>query len=99
MSFARLYVSSVSQQLVEGVESIIGSADAELKKRALDYRRCLVLAFVGSTPSSFSSLDHILSNGYLTSVKSWLDGMLASTEGRSIAVSQRERIEPPNFHF
>jgi hypothetical protein len=73
---------------VKGVESIVGFADADVKKRALDYRRCVVLAFVGSTPSNFSSLDHILSNGYLTSVKSWLEGMLASTEGRSLPIAQ-----------
>jgi hypothetical protein len=88
LSLVRLYISSVSQQLVKGVESIIGSVDAELKKRALDYRRCVVLAFIGSTPSNFTSLDHILSNGYLTSVKAWLDGMLASTEGRSLGITQ-----------
>ena len=45
------------------------------------YRRCLVLALVGRTPTETPSLVRIVSDGYLNFVKLWLDDVLATPQG------------------
>lgn len=67
-------------QMASSLDSVVGK-DIEPKKGTLISRRCLVLALVGSTPSSVSSLDLILQNGYLSSVKTWLDDILDGSLG------------------
>ena len=62
------------------VDSMPG-ADAESKKAALVSRRCIALALVGSTPSSNSSLSTILQDGYLGTVKQWMDDTLSGAVG------------------
>ena len=70
-------------QKVETIDKIPGVGEAAIKQKVLEYRRCVILAIVGATPTETPSLVRILSNGYLTSVKSWLDDALSTPEGRS----------------
>lgn len=44
-------------------------------------RRAIVLTLVGSTPIENAMLDTILRNGYLSTVKLWMDGILKGTLG------------------
>jgi hypothetical protein len=59
----------------------VGTSDLELKKQTLRYRRCVLLAIVGGTPIESQSLARIVADGYLNSVKIWLDEILATPEG------------------
>lgn len=54
----------------------------ELKKKALDYRRSLILAMVANTPVDYPSVERLLSRGYLNTVKAWLDEILQNPEGK-----------------
>ena len=81
----KLYV--IVSQKVDSIDKIAGAAEAETKKKILDYRRCVLLAIVGATPTDSPSVNRILSDGYLTSVKSWLDDALSSSEGMFCVVS------------
>jgi hypothetical protein len=63
-------------------DSITG--DNETKKAILAQRRCIILAFVGATPSSNSSLARVLQNGFLSTVKSWLDDILSGSIGELV---------------
>lgn len=74
---------SILLQKLESVDKSLGSEEAEIGKKVLDYRRCVVLAIVGATPTESPSLGRILSDGYLASVKSWLDDIFRNSEGRS----------------
>jgi len=47
----------------------------------------VLLAIVGATPTESPSLDRILSDGYLLTVKSWLEEALSSSEGMFCIVS------------
>ena len=62
------------------------SGDNETKKAALVKRRCIILAIVGSTPSSNSSLVQILRYGFLKTTKSWLDEILNGSIGEFVAL-------------
>jgi hypothetical protein len=53
------------------------------KNAALAQRRCIILAIVGSTPSSNDSLSQILQNGFLRTIKSWLEEILNGSVGES----------------
>ena len=68
-------------QKLENVDAIIGPTDLELKKQTLRYRRCILLAVVGGTPIETPSLARVVADGYLNSVKLWLDEILAMPEG------------------
>jgi len=68
-------------QKVESIDKITGEASAEIKQKTLDYRRCIILAIVGATPTENPSLELVLSDGYLAAVKLWLDNVLSTPEG------------------
>jgi hypothetical protein len=55
--------------------------DTDTQRDILAQRRCIILAIVGSTPASNSSLTLILDSGYLTCVKAWLDDILSGLVG------------------
>lgn len=74
------FVVPVKQKL-GSAEAIVGTQDLELKKQTLRYRRCVLLAVVGGTPIEYPSLARIVADGYLNSVKLWLDEILATPEG------------------
>jgi hypothetical protein len=63
-------------------DSITG--DSETRKAILAQRRCIILAFVGATPSSNSSLARVLQNGFLSTVKTWLDDILNGSIGELV---------------
>ena len=55
--------------------------DIETKKIVLSQRRCIILAIVGGTPSSNISIHKILQNGFLSTVKSWMNDALNGSIG------------------
>ena len=55
--------------------------DNDTQNAILAQRRCIILAIVGATPSSNSSMALILQSGFLSSAKSWLDDILDGTVG------------------
>lgn len=65
--------------------------DKDTQNAILAQRRCIILAIVGATPSSNSSMALILQSGFLSSVKSWLDDILNGTVG--------ELETNPNFNL
>jgi hypothetical protein len=67
-------------QKAERVDDIQALA-VESKTAILVQRRCLLLVLVGSTNESSASVTQILSRGYLSSVKKWLDDILAGSIG------------------
>ena len=61
-----------------------GVPDAQTRSRALEQRRCIILAAIGSTAEvspNNPTLKNILNAGLLAKVKSWLDDILASNVG------------------
>lgn len=58
-------------------------ADKDTQMAILAQRRCIIIAIVGATPSSNSSLGLILQTGFLSKIKSWLDDILAGKVGES----------------
>ena len=68
------------EQLASSLDSVPGG-DLDIKKVTLVSRRCIILALVASTPSENSSLEVILKNGYLNTVKLWMDDILSGSEG------------------
>lgn len=81
----------VSKQISASVDSIPG--DSDTKNKILAQRRCIILAIVGATPSSNTSLALILQNGFLSTVKSWLDDILNGSVGELVL------YKPPFFTF
>lgn len=83
LDFSQVFVLLLPRKLFQmaSILDSVATEDIERKKAALISRRCLVLALVGSTPSSVSSLDLILQNGYLSSVKAWMDDILGGSLG------------------
>ncbi|KAG7346295.1 RNA recognition motif containing protein [Nitzschia inconspicua] len=67
-------------QMASGLDCVAGE-DVANKKAILVSRRCLILALVGSTPVDSSSLGTILQNGYLSSVRTWMDEILSGSVG------------------
>jgi hypothetical protein len=61
--------------------------EPQSKIAALVSRRCIVLALVGSTPCGNSSLSAVLQNGYLSTVKLWMDDTLSGKVGEFIAAA------------
>jgi hypothetical protein len=49
----------------------------------LEFRRCIILAIVGSTPVESPSLKAVLDSGYLSEVKKWYDQILQGSVGES----------------
>jgi hypothetical protein len=59
----------------------ISTGDIETRKAILIARRSVILALVGPTTPNNVSVDRILMNGYLSTVKSWMDDVLTGSIG------------------
>ena len=68
--------------MAESVDGVVADLP-ETRKAVVAYRRCIILAVVGSTPASSQALERILSNGFLSTVKLWLDEILNGAVGES----------------
>jgi hypothetical protein len=55
--------------------------DLDTQGAILAQRRCIILAIVGSTPASNSSMALIMESGFLSSVKLWLDDIMSGLVG------------------
>lgn len=51
-------------------------------KEVLEFRRCIVIAVVGSTPVESASVRAVLDGGYLDHVKTWYDQILHGKVGK-----------------
>jgi hypothetical protein len=58
-------------------------------KKILSQRRSIILSIIGSTPSSNDVLSQVLQNGFLATIKSWLDEVLNGSIGESDSLVQR----------
>ena len=63
--------------MAESTDGVV--AELETKHAAMAFRRCIILAVVGSTPANSQALERILKNGFLSTVKLWLDQILRNT--------------------
>lgn len=50
-------------------------------KENIEFRRCIILAIVGSTPVENTNLKAVLESGYLSTVKTWYDQILQGSAG------------------
>lgn len=57
------------------------SEGSSTPKETIEFRRCIILAIVGSTPVENANLKLVLENGYLSTVKTWYDQILQGTVG------------------
>lgn len=73
-------VLSCDASFVEQKATSMEGVEEGKKKAVLEQRRCLILAIVGSTPPS-KVLEKIVDNGYLTTIKVWLDDVLGARIG------------------
>ncbi|KAL7570364.1 hypothetical protein ACA910_017203 [Epithemia clementina (nom. ined.)] len=55
--------------------------DQVQRASVLEQRRCLLLAIAGSTAPSSKTLERVLANGYLSTIKTWLDDTLSGRVG------------------
>jgi hypothetical protein len=69
-------------QKADSSNASLSSAGDVGKKSVLEQRRCLILAIVGSTSADFPSVSRIISNGYLSHIKVWLDEILKGSVGK-----------------
>jgi len=67
--------------MANSASDVPGEKDTQMA--ILAQRRCIILAIVGATPSSNSSLALILQSGFLSTIKSWLDDILTGRVGKS----------------
>ena len=54
---------------------------SNVSKESLEFRRCIILAIVGSTSVDSGSLKAVLESGYLATVKTWYDQILQGSVG------------------
>eukprot|EP00980_Cylindrotheca_fusiformis_P004039 scaffold880_cov132-Cylindrotheca_fusiformis.AAC.35 len=73
---AILLFATFDNEMATNTASIAGE-----KNGTLAQRRCIILAIIGCTPSSNSSLSQILQNGFLRTVKTWLGDILNGSVG------------------
>lgn len=64
------------RQMASNIENPNGTLSDEVRSNILAQRRCILLALIGSTPSTSFVVRGILESGYLVVVKSWLDDIL-----------------------
>lgn len=57
---------------------------SDVPKETLEFRRCILLAIVGSTPVESNSLKAVLESGYLSTIKTWYDQILQGSVGKWI---------------
>ena len=63
------------------VLDIPGNIDLEAKAAMLAQRRAVLLSVVGSTPASNDAVTSVLNDGFLVTIKAWLDDILNSVVG------------------
>jgi hypothetical protein len=73
----------LQKQKAENENVIFGNLDTNVKRKIIDYRRCIILAVIGGTPIETASLTSVVLGGFLNSVKQWLDEILSSPLGLS----------------
>ncbi len=66
--------------MADSASEVPGDKDTQMA--ILAQRRCIILAIVGATPSSNSSLGLIMQSGFLSAMKVWLDDILAGRVGK-----------------
>lgn len=74
-------------QMATDSTTIVGEKNATLAQR-----RCIILAIVGSTPSSNISLSQILQDGFLKTVKSWLGDILSGSVGEFLFSTRFQKV-------
>ena len=57
------------------------SEGSSTPKETIEFRRCIMLAIVGSTHVENANLKLVLENGYLSTVKTWYDQILQGSLG------------------
>ena len=82
----------------ESIERASGSSD-DVMKLIVAQRRCVILAIVGSTPSSNGALTNILQSGFLSTVKLWLDDILNGTIGKKNTYLCRHCASSELYYF
>jgi len=63
------------------VLDIPGNIDLEAKAAMLAQRRTVLLSVIGSTPASNAAVTSVLNDGFLETIKAWLDDVLNSVVG------------------
>ena len=67
--------------MASSVLDIPGNIDLEAKAAMLAQRRAVLLSVVGSTPASNDAVTSVLNDGFLVTIKAWLDDILNSVVG------------------
>ena len=68
-------------------------SEGSIPKENLEFRRCIILAIVGSTPVESANLKAVLETGYLSIVKTWYDQILQGSVGAStLAIDDQFRF-------
>ena len=75
--------------MAESVDGVVADIP-ETKKAVIAYRRCIILAIVGSTPADSQALGRIVSSGFLSTVKFWLDQILNGSVGELSWISRHQ---------
>lgn len=57
-----------------------------MRKEQIEMRRAILLTVVGATPTESRTLKNIMEEGYLFTVKSWLEDILNGSVGKSYQV-------------
>ena len=82
--------------MAESVDGVVADIP-ETKKAVIAYRRCIILAIVGSTPADSQALGRIVSSGFLSTVKFWLDQILNGSVGELSWISSFQ-LSPSVLH-
>ena len=77
-SLSRLFLLH-SEQMASNPGSISGDSDTQ--NAVLISRRSIILTLVASTPTEIATLDNVLQNRYLSTVKLWMDDILKGSVG------------------
>jgi hypothetical protein len=80
--------------MAEKVEELPGDLLGN-QNSVLAQRRCIILAVVGSTPTNSTSLEYILSSGFLNTVKLWLDQILSGSVGEFLVLLRSHTMTVP----
>ena len=67
--------------MASSVLDIPGNIDLEAKASMLAQRRAVLLSVIGSTPASNEAVSTVLNNGFIGTIKAWLDDVLNSVVG------------------
>ena len=70
--------------MASGIENIVGGDDG-VRTECLVMRRSMILALVGSSSTDNSALAQILLDGFLGTVKAWLNDILKGSAGKLLS--------------